>query len=354
MNQTSYPSIKSYFDPDVSKQEIDQAFSNGLSYAGHSLMVPEKYSYQVLPHLNDRFALFNQGDSYELISNVCLHRQAQLLEGKGRARSIVCKLHCWGYDNTGLLKGTPHFKEAVNGQLKKETLSSWNGLLFRGRTPQMDLAALGLDDYLDFTNYFYAGAETTEYQFNWKTFIEIYQENYHVYSMHPGLRQFVNADDLEWSFGEDFSVQKVGLGEQLTKRTTDRYREFQDALLARYGQSLPRYGAIWCFLYPNIMIEWYPDIIVVSTIYPKGPGACVNHVEFYYPTELYQEMPDYFTLEKQAYMETATEDEEACLLLEKGRRALFMQGEEEHGPIEPFLEAGVAHFYNWLSGKKPK
>ncbi len=38
-------------------------------------MVPEKFSYQVLPHFNDRYALFNQGENYELISNICLHRQ---------------------------------------------------------------------------------------------------------------------------------------------------------------------------------------------------------------------------------------------------------------------------------------
>jgi len=60
-------------------------------------------------------------------------------------------------------------------------------------------------------------------------------------------------------------------------------------------------------------------------------------------------MPDYFAAEKAAYMETAVEDEEACLLLEKGRRALYLSGEEEQGPIEPFLEAGVAHFYDWLA-----
>ncbi|APD86758.1 ring-hydroxylating oxygenase subunit alpha [Alteromonas sp. Mex14] len=350
MKIITHPSIKSYFDADESHKEVQQAFSRGVAYAGHSLMVPEKFSYQVLPHLNDRYALFNQGESYELISNVCLHRQAKLLEGSGRTRNIVCKLHCWGYDNTGLLKGTPHFKDAPNGQLKKESLTTWNGLLFRGRAPQLDLTSLGLDEYLDFTGYFYAGSETAEYKFNWKTFVEIYLENYHVYSMHPGLRQFVKADDLEWSFGEDFSIQKVGLGRELTKRTTDNYREFQDALLSRYGNTLPKYGAIWCFLYPNIMIEWYPDIIVVSTIYPKGADACTNHVEFYYSKALHEAMPHYFTAEKRAYMETAEEDEEACLLLEKGRRALFSTGEEEHGPIEPFLEAGVAHFYNWLAG----
>ena len=53
-------------------------------------------------------------------------------------------------------------------------------------------------------------------------------------------------------------------------------------------------------------------------------------------------MPDYFAAEKAAYM-AAVEDEEACLLLEKVDEH-DLSGEEEHGPIEPFLEAGVAHF----------
>ena len=57
MKIVTHPSIKSYFDADENQQEVEQAFSRGLAYAGHSLMVPEPYSYQVLPHFNDRYAL---------------------------------------------------------------------------------------------------------------------------------------------------------------------------------------------------------------------------------------------------------------------------------------------------------
>ena len=57
MKIVTHPSIKSYFDANESQQEIAQAFSRGLAYAGHSLMVPEPYSYQVLPHFNDRRAV---------------------------------------------------------------------------------------------------------------------------------------------------------------------------------------------------------------------------------------------------------------------------------------------------------
>lgn len=344
-----HPSIKSYFDPALCQAELDSVFANGLHYAGHSLMVPEKFSYQVLPHLHDRYVLFNQGEQYDLISNVCLHRQAKLLEGNGRTRSVVCKLHCWGYDNLGQLKGTPQFGQKQQGQLKKENLNNWHGMLFRGRVPDMDLTALGLQDYINFDDYFFSAMETTRYPFNWKSFVEIYLENYHVFSMHPGLRQFVKPDDLEWEFGSDYSVQKVGLGKDLLKATTHHYRHYQDALLERFGDNLPRYGAIWCFIYPNIMIEWYPEVLVVSTIYPDGPRHCTNHVEFYYPKTAFDKTPEYFEAEKHAYMETAVEDEEACLLLEKGREALYRAGEEEHGPVDDFLEAGVAAFYEYLS-----
>nr|WP_136252048.1 SRPBCC family protein [Ningiella ruwaisensis] len=345
----NHPSIKSYFDSSICQAEIDSMFSKGLSYAGHQLMVPDKYAYQVLPYQHDRYVLFNQGEHFELISNVCLHRQAKLLEGSGRARNIVCKVHCWGYDHLGTLKGAPQFKPQPQGQLDKTPLNAWNGLLFKGRTPNFDLAEHGLDTYINFDEYFYAGCESAQYNFNWKTFVEIYLENYHVSSMHPGLRHYVTPDELEWAFGDDFSVQKVGLGKNLQKPTTPYYREFQDALVKRFGDALPKYGAIWCFIYPNIMIEWYPDVLVISTIFPKGPRQCVNHVEFYYPSALYQASPDYFASEKQAYMETAAEDEQACLLLEQGREALYLSAEEAHGPIEGFLEAGVSHFYAFLA-----
>ena len=344
-----YPPVKSYFDAASCDAEVKFAFGKGLRYAGHTLMVPEKFSYFTLPHLHDRYVLFNQGDGYDIVSNVCLHRQAKLLEGAGRTRNIICKLHCWGYDNLGTLRGTPQFGEKQTGALKKESLVNWHGLLFRDRAPDMDLEALGLSSYINFDDYFFADLETARYNFNWKTFIEIYLENYHVFSMHPGLKQYVKADDLEWEFGNDFSVQKVGLGQDLLKATTPHYRHFQDALAERFAGNLPRYGAIWCFIYPNIMIEWYPEVLVVSTVYPDGPRHCTNHVEFYYPKAFHVKSPEYFTAEKNAYMETAEEDEVACTLLEKGREALYLSGEEEFGPVDSFLEAGVAGFYEFLT-----
>ena len=39
-------------------------------------------------------------------------------------------------------------------------------------------------------------------------------------------------------------------------------------------------------IYPNIMIEWYPQTIVVSTLYPLEPQKTLNITEFYYAEEI--------------------------------------------------------------------
>ncbi len=51
--------------------------------------------------------------------------------------------------------------------------------------------------------------------YNWKTFIEVYLEDYHVGPFHPGLGNFVTCDDLKWEFAKQFSVQTVGVAPPL-------------------------------------------------------------------------------------------------------------------------------------------
>lgn len=346
---SNWPIISSYFSEDSYQSEKKNIFQKQGQYCGHKLMIPSQNDYMVLPHLQDRFALFNHGNTQTLMSNICPHRQAILLENKGNTKNITCKLHCWTFTNQGELKGTPHFTEKVTAKLENHNLEQWQGLLFKDKAPVCDLKAAKVDHLIDFKDHFFAGIETEHYNFNWKTFIEIYLENYHVFSMHPGLKKFVTPSDLEWVFGDDFSIQKVGLGKDLNNYGTEKYKKWQEQVLHESDEEIPRYGAIWMFLYPNIMIEWYPNILVISTIYPTGANTCVNHVEFYYPNHIYHKNPDYFAHQKEAYMETAIEDNDACLLLEKGRRALYNNSEELYGPVDSFLEAGVQHFYNWYN-----
>lgn len=340
--------IHYYTEDSVQKAELQSIFATGLRYRGHALMADSPNKYISLPHTNERWMLVNDEGTHKLLSNVCLHRQSQIVEGSGCKKLISCRVHCWTYKLDGTLKAAPHFKEKPDSKLETRELTNWNGLLFEGRAPQLDLKACGIDEYINFDEYFFHKVETTEYNYNWKTFSEIYLENYHVFSMHPGLRNFVTPSDLEWHFGEDYSVQKVGLGSNLDIYGSEIYKEWQNQVKSEFSEKLPRYGAIWIYLYPNIMIEWYPNTMAISTIYPIAPNKCVNHVEYYYKKAIYEETPAFYQAIEQVYSETAKEDEEACLLLERGRTSLYLNGESETGPCDPFLEAGVQHFYDYV------
>lgn len=349
-----FPNVSRYFE--LNAYEQDRRFIDEFKYKymGHKLMVPNQNDYFVLPQTYQLKTLFNYGDQFGIIDNVCMHRQAKLLSGSGNTKNISCKLHCWNYRNSGELLGTPHFKsEKISGSLAKEDLHEWNGLLFSGALPQMNLNELGVAEYFDFSQYQYMETQSYSYQFNWKTFLEIYLENYHVFSMHPGLKRYVDPIDLEWSLGEDYSLQKVGMGSDLLRSGTQTYQTWQDHVLKQFNNEPPRYGALWLLIYPNIMIEWYPNVIVISTVYPTGENSCINHVEFYYHRDVFKVNPEYFIAEKDAYMETAVEDEQACLLLDEGRRAMYLNKQEvNRAYVEENLEAGVGEFYNFLSRYK--
>jgi hypothetical protein len=80
------------------------------------------------------------------------------------------------------------------------------------------------------------------------------------------------------------------------------------------------------------MVEWYPHVLVISTLHPTGPASCRNVIEFYYPEEIALFEPEFVAAEQKAYHETALEDEEICVRMTEGRKALIEDGREEHGP----------------------
>ena len=98
-----------------------------------------------------------------------------------------------------------------------------------------------------------------------------------------------------------------------------------------HPEGLPPFGAVWMTIYPNIMVEWYPKVLVISTLHPKGPQRTINVVEFYYPEEIVLFEPEFMEAHQAAYNETAAEDGELCSRMERGRRALYDQGLDDAG-----------------------
>jgi choline monooxygenase len=351
--------VSTYFSDAVFEAEQQRIFATAPKYAGHALAVPQIGDYYALPQEGEGRVLMHTPQGLELISNVCRHRQAVMLHGRGHQEqsSIICPLHRWTYDisgaqPTGTLIGAPHFEQDPCLNLNNYPLHSWNGLQFDAskQSPtdlQALLASMPAAKDLDFSGYQFHRAIEHECAYNWKTFIEVYLEDYHVGPFHPGLGQFVTCDDLQWQYGAQWSLQTVGVADKLGKPGSPVYQRWHDAVLSYRGGQPPAHGAIWLTLYPTVMVEWYPHVLTVSTLYPQGPQKTLNIVEFFYPEEIAAFEPHFIEAQQAAYMETCDEDDEIALRMDAGRKALLQRGDNESGPYQSPMEDGMQHFHQW-------
>src|SRR6218665_3421852 len=71
--------VSSYFDAALFQRERERLMRHGPRYVGHQLAVPQEGEGRVLVR--------NDQGGVELPSNVCRHRQAIMLKGKGSLHS---------------------------------------------------------------------------------------------------------------------------------------------------------------------------------------------------------------------------------------------------------------------------
>jgi len=355
--------VSAYFDEALFAQEQALIFNKAARYIGHEKAVPQVGDWHRLAQEDGGRVLVRNPQGVELLSNVCRHRQALILGGEpgdvaGKANPkgnlaaagghIVCPLHRWTYNSSGELLGAPQFEQKPCKNLQRFPLRNCHGLLFEGpRDPARDMAPLFERPEFDFSDYVLAHVEVHPCHYNWKTFIEVYLEDYHVAPFHPGLGSFVSCDQLSWDFADWYSMQRVGVHESLSTPGSDIYSTWHERLLQYRTGTPPDFGAVWVTYFPTHMIELYPHVLVLSTLYPKGPQETVNVVEFYYPEEIAAFEPEFMAAHRAAYMETAREDDEIGERMDAGRRALLARGVSDTGPYQSPLEDGMRHFHEW-------
>jgi choline monooxygenase len=366
--QTQLPA-SAYFDEALFEREMARIFAQSALYVGHEQSVPQPGDWRRLPQDEGGRVLVRGTDGVQLLSNVCRHRQALMLGGEvghvsdsanaahthgnltATGGNIVCPLHRWTYDGKGELIGAPEFEKKPCRNLERFALRHCHGLLYEGpREPAQDMARVFARPEFDFSGYVLDHVETHTCRYNWKTFIEVYLEDYHVAPFHPGLGRFVACDDLEWEFGETYSMQQVGVHAALAQPGSKVYRAWHERLLDYRGGEAPAFGAIWLTYFPTQMIELYPHVLVVSTLYPKGPQETLNVIEFHYPEEIAAFEREFVEAQRAAYLETMIEDDEIAERMDAGRLRLHRRGVSDAGPYQSPLEDGMRHFHAWYRG----
>lgn len=184
---------------------------------------------------------------------------------------------------------------------------------------------------------------------DWKIFMEIYFDDYHVEPFHPGLSSMADCGSLEWIWAPEAQAQRVGAS-ALMGSGSKAYASLFELSSSIFGQAQPQpVAAVWAAIYPATMIEWLAGGLAISVAAPAGPGKSLNETVFAYPRGIAQSHPEFVKAHQAAYWETAREDDDIASRIQKGRAALARSGRDERGPACPHLEDGIVAFHEWLA-----
>src|SRR3546814_18894020 len=87
--------------------------------------------------------------------------------------------------------------------------------------------------------------------------------------------------DLRGEFSKWSRLQRVGVHKARAQPGSEVDKQWHDRVLDYRAGDAPDFGAVWVTYFPTHMIELYPHVLVLSTLYPKSPQETVNVVEFY-------------------------------------------------------------------------
>jgi choline monooxygenase len=218
-------------------------------------------------------------------------------------------------------------------------------------------AERGIGSWLDLDGWTLAATCDDAYEGDWKLFMEVYGDCYHVPPYHPGLASFVDCGTVEWELGADHHVQFLARS-ALRGRRSKRYARWSDGIdayhLAR-GERPPTMGVAWMALYPNLMFEAYAGLRVLSVIVPVSADRYVNRVHYFVPSDADAVVPGLVDDMRAAYDETVDEDR----ALVESRRAGLRTAASLGLAIDRYRavmvgaapEAGVAHFHDWYRAR---
>jgi phenylpropionate dioxygenase-like ring-hydroxylating dioxygenase large terminal subunit len=276
-----------------------------------------------------------------------------LVAGCGHTKNIVCPIHNWAYDLNGRQVAAPHFDKNPCLNLERTEVAEWNGILFSGpRDVRHELAPLNSWTELDTSNYVLERIDEEEHDLNWKVFLEVYLEDYHIGAVHPGFRVFVDAADLRGAFqatgGDRFFFEQVHVRWPVPPAATPKFAAYQKVLMDVLAGRRPPYAAIWMCLFSGQLIEWYPFTVVVTTYTPLSPTRTRLRSEYFFDRRIAETRRDYVETGLAVLDEVTGEDQMAAQTLQNGRNALHAAGEDLQGPYQMPMEQGIRRFHDCL------
>jgi choline monooxygenase len=276
-----------YFNPETFEAEKARIFASSWQVVGHVRQAASAGDYFTFDLIGEPL-LIARGEDGILrgFYNVCRHRAGNPASGCGNRKLFRCGYHGWTYRLDGALLVAPEFEgvedfDPKDFGLAPVRLEEWCNLIFVNLDPAAPplLESLGeLPDQVrkfDFADMKLSDRRTYEMQCNWKTYIDNYLEGYHLPSVHPSLNREINYNAYTVEPYPRYVRQWSPIrGAQPGDTTPRRYQQAGGDLTADY---------FWIF--PNWMLNCYPDNVSLNIILPLGPERTLAIFEWYLPEQ---------------------------------------------------------------------
>ena len=212
-----------YISEDLLEIELDHIFAKEWVCVGREdeFSLPGDYKTMMIGR-DPVIILRDKGGILRAMSNVCRHRMATLLEGKGRLKSgISCPYHAWTYNLEGQLVGASYMRDNFDKKsvcLPQFSLEVWNGWVY----VNLDADATPLSLRLEALSSRYQNYQMDQYETlfraeeiwdtNWKILAQNFMEGYHLFVAHSKTIEPAMPTEMANALhgGEAYSLYEQG------------------------------------------------------------------------------------------------------------------------------------------------
>ncbi|MCB0037025.1 MAG: Rieske 2Fe-2S domain-containing protein [Anaerolineales bacterium] len=335
-----------YTEPQFLELEKEKIFWKTWQLVGHVSMVQRPGDFYTYDLFGEPLVITRtkEGD-LRAFFNVCLHRAGPVASGRGNRKSLQCRYHGWTYDLNGRLLNAPEFEGVQNWRkedfcLTAVRVTAWGPFIFvnldanapdlsevLGNIPQnIDSAGFQINDMQPI--------ERRDYivESNWKVYIDNYLEGYHIPIAHPGLFREIDYDQYRVDTYRYYSFQYAPIRPE--QPTTSQHRD------RRYLRTEEEQNALYYWVFPNLMLNFYPDNMQINIIVPLDHERTLTIFEWYFRQPGtgagWESMQQSIAFSDEVQLE----DMEICQTVQKGLKSRAY----DRGRFSVKRENGVHHF----------
>jgi choline monooxygenase len=284
--------------------------------------------------------------------NVCRHRAGPVAEGRGNRQTLQCRYHGWTYDLDGRLRRAPETAGMADWDaqavcLPEVACAVWGPLVLAS----LDATRMPLAELLAPIDREIAGAgmpmqglhlaERRDYEVaaNWKVYIDNYLEGYHIPVVHPGLHRELDYEQYRVETHRWHSAQHAPLR---PAQAGGSGRVYEPA--AGHAGDKAAARALYYWIFPNWMLNVYPDNLQINVVTPIDAGRTSVRFEWYVA-----DPGDAAGRERLGRAiafgdEVQREDATICEAVQRGLGSRSYQ----RGRLVPARENGMHHFHRLL------